>query len=87
MAGMPLFHKEIHTEGGGFIDSQCVVSADPDGYFVSVITDDYEGAAMMTLPCAIKVHRALGQAIRAARRKRQLVSDPSPERTPEASRE
>lgn len=63
-----LFEVTVATpETATFMASHCTVITDSDGYWVHVITDDYEGHAMMTLPCAVKVRAALGKAIRAAR--------------------
>lgn len=67
-----LFYENIVTpEDKEFIRSHCEVYSDKEGYFITVETDNYEGCAMMTLPCAVKVHRALGKAIRAARTARK----------------
>jgi hypothetical protein len=67
-----LHHEEIYTpETNDFTSSRCEVYADHDGYFITVETDSYEGSAMMTLPCAVKVRAALGRAIRVAKRHRK----------------
>jgi len=69
MAGI-LFHQIIvKDQSPEFIASRCEVST--DGYFFNVITDDYEGHAMFTLPVALEVHIALGQAIEVAQEKRR----------------
>lgn len=67
-----IFHELIVTpEDDEFIQSQCEVYVDSNAYFVTVETDSFEGSAMMTLPCAIKVHAALGRAIEAAQATRK----------------
>lgn len=67
-----IFHELITTpEDDEFIQSQCEVHVDSNAYFVTVETDSFEGVAMMTLPCAIEVHAALGRAIEAAKAARK----------------
>ena len=55
--------REFHAQGAE-------VSVDADGYFVNVEQCSIDSGVMMTLPLAVKVHRALGRAIRAAREAR-----------------
>lgn len=54
-------------ESEHWIASRCDVSTDGNGSFITIETDSYEGSAMITLPCAIKVRAALGRAIKAAK--------------------
>ncbi len=68
-------------EDDEFISSCPWVYADPDGYFVTVETDSYEGCAQMTLPAAKKVYAALARAIEfaetaRAKKKTQATSVP-----------
>jgi hypothetical protein len=78
-----LFEEHIFTKGNKtFIDGHVSVRVDNDGYFVFVNTDDYEGNAMMTLPCARKCLSALRRAIRAAELKRKATGPSTPSETP-----
>jgi hypothetical protein len=54
-------------ESEHWIASRCDVFTDGDGSFITIETDSYEGSAMMTLPCAVKVRAALGRAIKVAK--------------------
>lgn len=66
---MKAFVESISTpESEHWIASRCDVFTDGDGSFVTIETDSYEGSAMMTLPCAIRVRAALGRAIKAAKK-------------------
>lgn len=60
----------IQPETEEFQSGRCKVYADDRGRFITVETDSYEGCALMTLPLAVKVHKALGRAIKAAQQAR-----------------
>lgn len=65
---MKAFSESITTpESEHWIASHCDVFTQGDGSFVTIETDSYEGSAIMTLPCAVKVRAALGRAIKAAK--------------------
>lgn len=69
-----VFEQHITTpEDEYFISCSVDVSADSQGYFINITTDQYEGDAFMTLPCAILAHAALGKAIECALKKRESM--------------
>lgn len=69
---MALYEKTVTLEDSGpFIQSGCTVTADDEGYFITVCTDAYEGNALMTLPVAEQVYKALREAIGVAQFHRQ----------------
>lgn len=66
------FYKVISVpESDGFIACFASVKATADGYWISVITDEYEGNAMVTLPCAEAVYEALAEAIAFSKERRR----------------
>lgn len=54
--------SELVTGKRGAVANWCRVDA--DDYFVSVVTDDYEGSAHMHVSVAKKLRAALGRAIK-----------------------
>lgn len=66
------FSEDLKDGREEYSHMEAEVCVGRNGDWISVITDAYEGHAMMTLPLAEKVHESLGRAIEFARRARGL---------------
>lgn len=58
----PLFHEYLSTPAFSASSAEVIVNA--QAWFISIITS--EGHAVMTVPMAKQVYKALGRAIKAA---------------------
>lgn len=66
------FYEDVSEPSRGeWIACHAFVEVDPEGRFVTVETDAYEGSAYMTLPVAKKALRALRKGIRFAEQRRK----------------
>ncbi len=66
------YERIVVPESEEFIGNAAEVYSDAEGYFITI--DGDESLVMLTLPCAIRVHEALGRVIAAAQAKRKRLS-------------
>jgi hypothetical protein len=60
----PAFEEDVSVPG--VLGSWVSVEVEPDGYFITVETDPYEGSAQMALPVAERLLEVLTKAIAVA---------------------